>query len=120
MHDIDVLIVENESLVALALRLDLEGHGYHVCGVAISADEAVTLAEQERPTVVLMDISLYGDTDGIGAAKEIGARFGIPIIYMTGYDDPNVRQQAEATEPLGYLVKPVNFRKVQDILERAI
>ncbi len=117
MSDIRVLVVENDALVALALRLDLEKHGYHVCGIAASAEEALALAERERPTVVLMDISLYGELDGIDAAEQIGARCGIPIIYMTGYDSPDVRRQAEVTHPIGFLMKPVHFRKFKEIIE---
>jgi CheY-like chemotaxis protein len=88
--------------------------------VVMSAEAAVKQAEQSRPDVVLMDISLHSDMDGIEAAKEIHSRFGIPIIYMTGYVNPEVKERAMAAGPIGYFVKPVDCRAVQKTIEAAL
>lgn len=120
MNTVNILIVEDEALLALALRLDLERSGYTVCEVVTSAEAAIEKAVQERPDVVLMDISLYSDTDGIEAAEEIRTRVGTPIIYITGYTNREIRERTAATQPLGYFVKPVDFRALQQTIDSAL
>ena len=80
-----VMIVEDEIITAADLRNELQGPGYSICSFANSGEKAIQTAEQEKPDVVLMDIKLKGELNGIEAASEIRSRFGISIIYMTGY-----------------------------------
>jgi DNA-binding NarL/FixJ family response regulator len=103
-----VLVVEDEYFVALASEDALAEAGFEVVGVATTAEEAVALAGAERPDVVLMDIRLAGGPrDGVDAAAEILARFGIPSLFATAHADPGTWERGERTaRPLGWLGKP--------------
>jgi CheY-like chemotaxis protein len=102
-----VLIVEDEFFIALDVQAHVEALGHTVVGMAVSADEAVTMVDREKPDVVLMDIRLVGPRDGIDAAVEIRDRFGVQSIFVTANTDPATLQRAQAIEPLGVLNKPV-------------
>jgi len=102
-----VLIVEDEFFISLDTSAMVTDLGHTVVGIAVSADQAVGMAEQERPDVVLMDIRLNGTRDGIDAADEIYARFGIRSLFVTANTDPRTRQRAAAVRPLGFLEKPL-------------
>jgi two-component system, response regulator PdtaR len=102
-----VLIVEDEFFISLHTTGLLRALGHSVVAVAISADQAVSIAERERPDVVLMDIRLIGSRDGIAAADEINGRFGIGSIFVTANTDVETRRRAEAVQPLGFLEKPL-------------
>jgi CheY-like chemotaxis protein len=101
-----VLIVEDERVIALDLRGALEQLGYDVVGVASTSTRALDLAAEGRPDVVLMDIRIAGDTDGIGTAALLRARSGVPIVYLTANTDSETLERALATVPGGYLSKP--------------
>ncbi|MBK8023301.1 MAG: response regulator [Chloroflexi bacterium] len=101
-----VLIVEDESIVALDLRITLRRLGYDVVGVAGSCEEAVNVAAQARPDLILMDIRLHGHMDGIQAAALIRSRYGIPVIFLTAQSDETTRKRAEAVSPAGIIMKP--------------
>ncbi len=81
------------------------------------AEEAIACAEQEQPDVVLMDVSLDGELDGIEAAIQIKTRFGIPIIFMTGYSDKELMQRVEEAEPIACFVKPVEMKDLKSAIE---
>jgi CheY-like chemotaxis protein len=116
-----VLIVEDEYLVALTAEDALLDAGYTVVGIAASAEEAVKLAEVERPDLVLMDIRLVGQRDGIDAAAEIRARFGIFSLFATAYSDPATRTRGDAAaSPLGWLAKPYPPTALTDAVAEAI
>jgi two-component system, response regulator PdtaR len=101
-----VLIVEDEVFVAMDAEAILLGAGHHVVATAASADDAVAKAAQFAPNLVLMDIRLVGDRDGIEAALEIKARFSIPIIFVTANNDPITYARAKSAEPLTIVSKP--------------
>ena len=103
-----ILIVEDESLVALDIERTLRKKGYSVCGCADNAEEAIEMAERYGPALVLMDVSLYGTVDGIEAAKIMKEKFGMSVIFITAYSDDKTIAQATSLEPDGYLVKPFN------------
>lgn len=115
-----VLVVEDEAVVALHLRGCLERLGYHVVGEASTADQAVALARVHRPQVVLMDIGLKGAIDGIDAARELGARFSTPVVFVTGSADDLTMTRATAAAPFGFLLKPINERELQRVVELAV
>jgi two-component system, response regulator PdtaR len=102
-----VLIVEDEFFISLDTKRLLEALGHSVVGIAVTADEAVTIAEREQPDVVLMDIRLIGPRDGIEAAEEIQSRLSICSIFVTANTDPQTRKRAEAVQPIGFLEKPL-------------
>ena len=108
-----VLIVEDEFFISLHTKGLLQALGHVVVAVAVSADQAVSLAGREKPDVVLMDIRLAGLRDGIDAAEDIRRQFGIGSIFVTANTDPHTRQRAEAIRPLGILEKPLTEQRLK-------
>jgi PAS domain S-box-containing protein len=115
-----ILIAEDDGIIAARLRNFLTKLGYVVPAVVASGEEAVRQAAERRPELVLMDIRLAGDLDGIEAGGRIRADLGIPLIYMTAYMDDTLLQRAKRTEPYGYLVKPVQDRELRATVEVAL
>ncbi len=115
-----ILVVEDEGIVATGIRTMLKRLGYDVPAVASSGEEAIKKAAGTRPDLVLMDIVLEGDIDGIDAAEQIRARFDIPVVYLTAYADDSTLQRAKLTAPYGYILKPFNERELQATLVMAL
>ena len=103
-----VLIVEDEWVLAALAEAALEDAHCTIVGIAVTADEAVKLAETERPDLVLMDIRLRGSRDGIDAAREIRERFGIRSLFVTANSDPETQKLGGAADPAGWVQKPVS------------
>jgi two-component system, cell cycle sensor histidine kinase and response regulator CckA len=120
MSTTQILVVEDERLVAKALQNELEQFGYNVSGIASSASEAVKQVEQSRPDLVLMDIHLKGDADGIEAAQQIQSRNGVPVIYLSAFADAETVARASETNAFGYLIKPYEERELQTTIEMAL
>lgn len=114
-----IMIVEDEAVVALHLKMMLQELGYSVCSVISSGEEAVNEVEIHTPDLIFMDIFLAGSIDGIEAATQICAKHHIPIIYITAYDDEDVIQRAKQTCPAGYLLKPYDKRQIRVTIEIA-
>ena len=112
-----LLIVEDEFVIAQDLRRIITNLGFPVMGMAKSAKEALKKIEDERPDLVLMDINIIGEVNGIELAKEIEDRFKIPYIYVTSYSDTDTLKQINATNPLGYILKPFDQRDIRVALE---
>ncbi|MGQ9583463.1 MAG: PAS domain S-box protein, partial [Thermoplasmatota archaeon] len=119
MESRTILVVEDEALVAEDLRSRLVSLRFHVPTTVSEADEAVRLARELRPDLVLMDIMLHGNSDGIRAAETIWRELSIPIVFLTAYTDENTLRMAGATEPFGYLVKPFTDRELLTCLKMA-
>jgi len=115
-----VLIVEDEAIMAMTLERKLQKLGYGVSAKVGSGEEAIQTAVQNRPDLVLMDIKLNGHIDGIETAEQLRSRFDIPIVYLTAYTDNSTLQRAKITEPFGYLLKPFHERELQAIVETAL
>jgi len=115
-----ILIVEDEHIVAMGIKRMLKGLGYTVTGVASSGGDAIGKAESTFPDLVLMDIMLKGDMDGVEAAKEIKHLFGIPVVYLTAYSDSDILERAKKTGPLGYIVKPFDEKDLRSNIEIAL
>ena len=113
-----VLVVEDEFFISLDTKALLQSMGHTVVAIAVSADQAVRLAGQEKPDVVLMDIRLAGTRDGIDAAEEIRSRFGISSIFVTANSDPQTRRRAQAVQPLDFLEKPLTEQRLRLGLSR--
>jgi len=101
-----ILVAEDEQVVAMDLQRSLTGLGYVVAGIAESGRQAVRMAGEMHPDLVLMDVKLRGKMDGIAAAEEIRRRWQIPVVYTTAYSSDETIERAKATGPLGFLVKP--------------
>jgi PAS domain S-box-containing protein len=115
-----ILIVEDESIVALDIKSRLLGLGYTVLGVASSGEQAVRKAAEASPDLVLMDIKLKGQMDGIETAEQIHACLNVPIIYLTAFADEATLQRAKVTEPYGYMLKPFEERELHTTVEMAL
>lgn len=120
MNEKKVLIVEDESVVALMLEESLSRIGYHVVGVTARGEDAVRIAGERKPDVVIMDINLKGTMDGISAADMILCKLDIPVIYLTAYTDDETVLRAAKTDSCSYLVKPINMRELFANIELAI
>jgi PAS domain S-box-containing protein len=115
-----ILIAEDESITARDIAETLKSQGYDVPAVALSGEEAIQKAEAIRPDLVLMDIVLKGNVDGIAAAEQIRVRFGIPVVYLTAYADSEIVKRARITEPFGYITKPFESRELRTNIELAL
>lgn len=115
-----VLIVEDELIVAENLAKHLTQQGYLVLDIVDSGSEAIAVSQQQSPDVVLMDITLQGEIDGIAAAREISGRHHQPVIYMTAHADDATLERAKSTGPYGYLVKPFNPSNLKATIEIAL
>jgi two-component system cell cycle sensor histidine kinase/response regulator CckA len=120
MGSAQILVVEDEGVVARSIQSDLEGMGYEVPEVASSGEEAIRQAEETHPDLVLMDVVLKGDMDGIEAAERIRRKHDIPIVYLTAYEDSPTLNRAKLTEPFGYLLKPFEERELHATIEMAL
>ncbi len=115
-----ILIVEDEQLLAENLRLCLQRFGYQVVATVSSGEEAIRVAQRTKPGLVLMDIVLEDDMDGVEAADIIRSLLGIPVLYLTSRDDPDTLARAKVTGPYGYLLKPFTERNLRITVEMAL
>jgi CheY-like chemotaxis protein len=115
-----LVIVEDESLLAEDLAKRLMRLGYEVVGVASSGEAGVEAGERLRPDLVLMDIHLRGEVDGIAAAERLRDRFDIPVVFITGNADDATFERAKAVCPLGFVLKPFDGRQLQIAVEVAL
>ena len=120
MSDAKILIVEDEGIEAMDIQHRLKSLGYAAPDTVFTGEEAIQKAEETRPNLVLMDIMLPGEIDGVTAAEQIRARFDIPVIYLTAYADEATLQRAKITEPYGYIVKPFKERELHITIDMAL
>jgi PAS domain S-box-containing protein/putative nucleotidyltransferase with HDIG domain len=120
MRKTKILLIEDETIVARDIKNMLIGLGYEVSEVLATGKEAVAMTEKLSPDLVLMDVMLQGEVDGIEAANRIYKNFEIPVVYITAYADENTLERAKLTEPFGYIVKPFNERELQTSIEIAL
>ncbi|WP_148715974.1 two-component system response regulator [Chitinolyticbacter meiyuanensis] len=115
-----LMIVEDERIVALDLKHNLEYLGYEVVAVSARGLDAIALAGELRPDLVLMDINLGEGMDGTEAAQEICDRYRIPVVFLTAYAEEKTLARAEATQPYGYLLKPFELRELEATIRMAL
>jgi signal transduction histidine kinase len=115
-----IQIVEDETIVAMDIEDELTTLGYTVTAIGSSGEEAIQQAVETKPDLILMDIRLKGEVDGIEAAEEIRARFNIPVVYLTAYADDDTLARAKITEPFGYIIKPFQERDLHTTIEMAL
>ena len=115
-----ILIVEDEAIVALDMSVQLEELGYEVIGVADHGEQALQLAAQRTPDLVLMDVHLKGGVDGIQTAGALARQCQAPVVYLTAHSDDDTVQRAASTAPYGYLTKPFQIRELRAAIEVAL
>ncbi|MEG3989239.1 EAL domain-containing protein [Microcoleus sp. S28C3] len=120
MFNKKILIVEDESIIAEDISDCLISLGYRITGMVYSGEEAIESVAQFRPDLVLMDVNLQGEIDGITAAAEILSRFQIPVVYLTAYADENTLWRVNATKPFGYIVKPFEEKNLHTTIQLAL
>ncbi len=115
-----ILIVEDDAIVAHDLHDHLVELGYEPTGVLFSGEEAIAELARIRPDLVLLDIRLQGELDGVQVAEEVRSAFDVPVVYLTGHTDEATLQRAKCTQPLGYLVKPFESAELRSTIEIAL
>ena len=115
-----IMVVEDEGVVAMQIAETLKGLGYDVPLIAMTGEEAVTKLLETEPDLVLMDIHLRGGVSGIDAAHRIRQRLDVPIVYLTAFSDSETLDQAQLTEPYGYVLKPFEEKSLHAILQMSL
>ncbi|MDP3623543.1 MAG: response regulator [Methanobacteriaceae archaeon] len=120
MSEVKILIVEDERILALGLKKKLENLGFMVTATASTGEDAIKSVKSDKPDLILMDIVLKGEMDGIDAAKLIISMYDIPVIYLTAYADDKTINRAAHTYPYGYLMKPYKERELKANIDMAL
>lgn len=119
LRPLRVLIVEDEYFVALTAEIALLDAGHEVLSIVSSGEEAIALAVEDRPDVVVMDIRLAGAIDGIDAAIQL-AGHGIRCVFATAHSDEQTRKRGEAAKPFGWIAKPYSSRDLINAIEQSV
>lgn len=120
MSKFNILVVEDESIVSKDIQQSLKKLGYNVVGAAATGENAIELAKEHKPDLILMDIMLKGALSGIDAAQEIRNTLDIPVIFLTAYADSSTLNKAKDTEPFGYIIKPFKEIDLHTAIEIAL
>lgn len=120
MSKANIMVVEDESIVSKDIQLTLKKLGYNVIGTATRGDKAIELALKIKPDLILMDIMLKGDVNGIRASKRIQKKLNVPIIFLTAYADENTLERVKVTQPYGYIIKPFKEIDIKTSIEMAL
>jgi two-component system, response regulator PdtaR len=120
MAEYSILIVEDETVVAMLIEQAIKGMGYQVAGIASRGNDAIRLARETTPDLIIMDIMLKGSMDGIETAEQIHVFSDIPVIYLTAYSDDDMIKRATQSNPYGFLIKPFKMRELYANIEAAI
>jgi DNA-binding NtrC family response regulator len=115
-----ILIVEDEKLIAKSLKGFLEKIGHKVTGILAYGEEATSSIEKHRPDIVLMDIKLKGNIDGIEATGQINSRWDMPVIYLTAHSDIHTAARANKTKHCGFMKKPIDIDDLQITIESVL
>ncbi|MDD2651615.1 MAG: response regulator [Sulfurimonas sp.] len=115
-----IIIVEDDEITALNLKLSLQKHGYKILAICDTASDAMQSIEKYKPQIVIIDISLQEGNDGITLGRKIGKNYPIPFIYLTSYSDDDIITEAITTEPYGYIVKPFDPSSLHATIQMAI
>lgn len=120
MQKNDIIIVEDDEITALNLKLSLQKQGYNILAICDNIATATEKIDEHKPNVVIIDISLQESNDGIKLATLIRANYAIPFIYLTSHSDDEIIAQAIQTEPYGYIVKPFDPSSLHATIQMAI
>ncbi|QWR78952.1 response regulator [Candidatus Magnetomonas plexicatena] len=119
-ENIRILVVEDERIIAREIEERLKRMGFSVIGIVSSGESALQKIPEELPDLVLMDIRLRGDIDGIEAAKHIRGKYDIPVIFLTAHSDKATLERAKVTQPYGYLLKPFHEKDISATIEMSL
>ena len=120
MEKARILIVEDEAIIAMEIENQLQSLGYEVTSIVDTGEKAIKKAEADKPDLMLMDIRIKGEMDGIDTAEVIRNKFGIPVIFSTAYLDQERIERAKITMPFGYVLKPIQERDLKVTIEMAL
>ncbi len=120
MGAINVLVVEDENIVAKDIQHSLQKMGYNVIGTASSGEKALAILKDNQPDIILMDIMLKGDMSGIDTADTVKEVYDLPVIFLTAYADESTLSKAKITEPYGYILKPFKEIDLHTSIEMAL
>jgi len=120
MEKAKILIVEDEAIIAMEIESQLQSLGYKVTSIVDTSEKAIEKAEKDKPDLILMDIRIKGEMDGIDTAESIRSQFSIPVIFSTAYLDQERIERAKITMPFGYVLKPMQERDLKVTLEMAL
>ncbi len=115
----DILIAEDDFVIALDIRKYLENLGYNISNVVSRGEELLTKASEERPGLIISDINLKGELDGIEAIARLSEKISIPYIFVTAYDDYERIIEIYNLEPLAFIKKPINYIELSDCLYKS-
>ena len=119
-HKSRILVVEDEVVIAMDIQLQLKGLGYLPVGHATRGAQSIEMAAALKPDLVLMDIQLAGDMDGIAAAQTIRTQYGLPVVFVTAFAAEETLARAKLSEPYGYILKPFSNREMHTVIEMAL
>ena len=120
MSNFKILVVEDEVLIAIDIQETLQDLGYDVCQVCYHSEDAIKALQRHQPDLVLLDISIPGNEDGIALAHKINEHYEIPFIYLTSHADLATIERAKHTKPYGYIVKPFKDKDLISSIEIAL
>jgi CheY-like chemotaxis protein len=120
MPDVCVLLVEDDNIIAKVAEWRLKNLGYSLCGRATTGAEAMELVVKNKPDIVLMDINIKGEIDGIETARMIKKGFNIPVVYVTSHSDGPTLERAKETKPDGFIMKPFEDNDLRVAIELAL
>ncbi|MCB1168944.1 MAG: diguanylate cyclase [Leptospiraceae bacterium] len=115
-----ILIVEDETVVALDIRKKLQGMGYTILGISETGHSALEAMQQKSPDLVIMDVRLRGDMDGIDTALIIQKDYGVPVVYITGHSDASTLNRIQESRPFGFLLKPFDAKELHTVIQIAL
>ena len=115
-----ILVIDDEALIAQDLESRLKALGYSVCGKAAGGEQALELVKQHQPDLVIMDIVIQGEMDGIDTAEIIRNKWGVPVVFLTAYADTDKLERAKLAHPFGYLLKPFQDNDLKITMEMAL
>jgi len=120
MEPANILVVEDEPIVAKDIQLSLRRLGYRVPATATSGEEAIRKTKESHPDLILMDIVLKGKMDGVETVQQIRKQYDVPVIYLTAYADDHTLERAKVTSPAGYMLKPYQPNELRTTIELAL
>ncbi len=120
MKKAKILIAEDQVMIAKTIESELMTSGYEVLATVFSSEDAVCEAGKNKPDLIMMDIKLSGEMDGIQAAEQIRTKYDIPIVFVTTYDDPAILERAKPTNPEGFIQMPFKSREIERTIEIAL
>jgi CheY-like chemotaxis protein len=118
--ELKLLLVEDEVLIAMLIMRHLESLGYQSCEHVATGQAAIDSVAARQPDIIFMDIRLSGGMDGVEAAQEIHAQYDVPIIFMSGYSTPEIKNRAQAVNPAAILEKPLLPYQIEAAIESTL